>query len=130
MVFIIISGFTGRRRASYTSLTRNKQVLNHQNDDTEIEIENVSEVKSTIGSTNTNICTKEYTPKAPSPVEYTIYGYKNSTLRTYLYHIICIALFGIPYLISRLSLQFYVWFKLKTCDLDDCDCVLSEFFVV
>lgn len=112
---------TRRGRAGYTSITRHSQVLNHQSDDTEVS--SVPEVYTT--STASLACSKEYTPNAPNPVKYTLYGYKHSNVRTYLYHSICIVFLGIPYLISHSSLRFFVWLKLKTCDLNECDCVLG-----
>ncbi|XP_031641127.1 probable cation-transporting ATPase 13A3 [Contarinia nasturtii] len=112
-----------RARAGYTSITRQSQILNHQCDNIEIENENVPEVCSG-SATSSSASSREYLPNAPSPVAYNAYGYKSSTIRTLLYHMISILFLGIPYLISHSSLQFFVWLKLQSCDLDSCDLIL------
>lgn len=95
----------------------------HQNDETETE--NVSNVCSE-SATSSNASSTEFIPNAPSPVNYNAYGYKHSSIRTYIYHVISILLFGIPYLIFHSNLRLSVWFKLQKCDLGNCEFVLGE----
>lgn len=108
----------GRTRAGYTSITKQNQILNHHNDDTDIE--NVTDISTAIPA---NVSSNEYIPNAPNPVVYNAYGYQYSNLRTIFYHAISIILLGIPYLISHLYLPFYVWLKFKKSDLSVCHLV-------
>lgn len=119
--------FAGRVRAGYTSITRQSQILNHQNDDNEFEnLSNVCNNSANSSRQSSNTSSREFLPNAPSPVTYNAYGYKHSTIRTYFYHAISIIFLGIPYLISHSSLQFFVWLKLQQCDLADCEFVLGK----
>lgn len=113
--------FVTGRRADYIPISKQYQILNHQNDSVEFD-------SGTKGSNSSSSATSsiDHLPNAPNPIIYTLYGYKCSTVRKCLYHMISVIFLGIPYLISNLSLSFYVWLKFSKCDLSICDIVLSE----
>lgn len=123
VLFFLSPQIAGRTRAGYTSITKQNQILNHHNDDTDIE--NVTEVCT--GSASNVSIANDYIPNAPNPIVYNIYGYQYSNLRTFFYHAIAIILLGIPYLISHLYQPFYVWLKLKKSDLNVCHLVFGAY---
>lgn len=122
------------RRSGYTLITRHSQILNHFNEENDIDsvesrLLNNNEDKSTISSVASEddpiTIQQNAQTNTMSPVVYTIYGYQHSIFRKYLFHILSILFFGIPYLIFR-WFSFGTQLKYRKCNLGECDVVLGK----
>lgn len=126
----------------YTSISKHSQILEHNEQEYAGSLSPTAdqdELRHTIGEREIQ-GTPISGPPSPnhsisaniqnnniSPIIYTIYGYRRSTVRNALFNVCAIALLGIPYLIVNWFPTF-IYLRYVKCDLKDCDLIFGEYW--
>lgn len=117
-------------RSAYIPLRKHWQILNHQteqNDNCKVSYRSSNDRESCSTSSSQSLYDKqnESITSAQNSVVYIIYGFKHSTIRKYLFHILSILLIGIPYLLIK-WFKAALYIKYRKCDLSECDVVFGK----